>query len=145
MARLLVIASGERKGQISVARPDGHVWGAMEEKRQYQRKHGNVDRWPDTFVIVDLEGMTVEEATALADPVVTYRDGEIDSIDGRPKRIATIHHNSRGLVDFDSMAGTPERSDELTVDRRVRRQVADVRQYITERTELTELTELTSG
>jgi hypothetical protein len=128
-----VIADGIRKGQISVAKPDAHVFGAMEDKRQYQRKHGNVDKWPATFVIVDLVGMAIEEATALADPVVTYRDGEIDPIDGKPKQIATIHHNSKGLVDFEAMAGTSERSDELAADRTVARDVTEVRQYITER------------
>ncbi len=134
MARLLVMASGERKGQISVAKPDGHVWGAMEDKAQYQVKHGNVDGWPDTYVIVDLVGMTIEEATALADPVVTYKDGEIDPIDGLPKQIATIHHNSRGLVDFESMADTSEMNTELAVDSKVSRKVVEVLQYITERT-----------
>jgi hypothetical protein len=134
MARLLVLAKGRRKGQISVAKPDDHVWGAMEDKRQYQRKHGNTDNWPGTFVIVDLVGMSIEEATALADPVVTYKDGEIDPIDGKPKRIATIHHNSRGLVDFDAMTDTPERGDDLTANRTVSRDVSEVRQHITERT-----------
>lgn len=134
MARLLVIADGSRKGQISVAKPDGHVFGAMEDKGQYQRKHGNVDEWPGTFVIVDMVGMTIEEATELADPVITYKAGEIDPIDGKPKQIATIHYNSKGLVDFEAMAGTSERSDKLTVDRTVSREVTEVREYITERT-----------
>ena len=133
MARLLVIANGPRKGEISVAKPDGWVFGAMEEKLRYRLKHGNVDDWPDTFVIVDLAGLSIEEATALADPVITYADGPIDLADGLPEQIITIHHNSKGLIDFDAMANTGTRTTELADDRKIQRNVGEVREYITER------------
>ncbi|KKN70654.1 hypothetical protein LCGC14_0429270 [marine sediment metagenome] len=133
MARLLVFANGPDLGQISVAKPDGWVFGTMEDKAQYRLKHGNVDDWPDTFVIVDLEGLSIEEATALADPIVTYRDGPIDLADGLPKQIITIHHNSKGLIDFDAMVNTGTRIAELADDGKVQRNVGEVRAHIVER------------
>ena len=132
-SRLLVFANGPDKGQISVAKPDGWVFGAMEDKAQYRLKHGNVDDWPDTFVIVDLEGLSIEEATRLADPVVTHADGPIDLADGLPKRIPTVHYNSKGLIDFDAMANTGTRTTELADDRKIQRNVGEVRAHIVER------------
>ena len=133
MARLLVHANGERKGQIVVGVPNEWVFGAMEDKDQYRAKYGDSDGWPDTFVIVDLPDMSIEEAEELAAPVMTYKDGAIDPLDGLPKQILTIHYNSKGLVDFEAMADTSAKLTELSDDRKVSRNVEEVRQYITER------------
>lgn len=133
MARLLVRAKAPFVGDISVAVPDDHQFGAMEDIEQYRSENGD-DGWPGDFVVVDLLGMSIAEALDLAAPVVTTRDGPIDEITGLPKQIATIHHNSKGVIDFDAMANTDSRRNELATNRRVTRGVGEVRDHITERT-----------
>lgn len=134
MARLLVLAHGPRKGEISIAKRDGVPFGSMEDKAEHLRRYGNLDRWPDTFVIVSLLEMSIEEAEELASPVVTWKDGPIDPLDGLPKQIPTMHYNSKGLIDFEAMADTGKRMDDLTEDRKISRSVGEVREHITERT-----------
>lgn len=134
MACLLVVSNGPDKGNISAAKPDGFVFGAMEDKGQHLIKYGNLDKWSDNFVVVELTGMTIEEAEGLVAPVITYADGPIDKITGLPRQIPTYHYNSKGLINFEAMAHTPERVSELTKNRKIRRNVNAVRAQIVERT-----------
>ena len=133
MARLLIRAKAPHRGQISVAKPDGHVFGAMEDISQYAAKHGSRADWPGDFIVLDLVGMSVAEAERLAAPVVIRSDGPIDPITNLPSDVHAIPHNSKGLLDIDAMANTSARRDNLRDDFSLSRRENEVQANITER------------
>jgi len=134
MARFIVEAKGLEKGRVVSAFPNGHVFGSQEDIFEIEKKDGDRTKWAGTFVIVDIPDMLIEEAQALAAPVITYSDGPIDEITGLPTPIATIVYNSAGLFDFDKMAKTGPEKQKLTVDFRVELSRVDALPHITIRT-----------
>lgn len=136
MARLLVRTKGGVKGDITAVFPNDHVFGAMEDIVEHKKRYGNTDRWSSSFVIVDIPDMSIEEARLLKESVVTRKDGAIDEATGLPEDIFTIHYNSKGNIDYEAMADTPEKITTLQKDSRVIINKVDANSKIVERSAL---------
>ena len=133
MARLLVLQKQPGRGNISSAFVDGAPVGAMCSMDEYIEKFGGRDGWPEDFIIVDLIGMSDEEASDLQDPIVTHQLGPIDPTTGEPRVIDTIQFNSKGLILYNQMADTQERQDELDNNFRISRIYAEVATLVVRR------------
>lgn len=134
MARLLVRTKAGFKGDISTVKPNSHMFGAMEDIVEHKKKYGNTNKWSGNFVIVDIPDMLLEEAQLLREPVVTRIDGNIDEITGKPKDVWTIHYNSKGNIDYEAMADTPEKVTILNKDSKVTATKLESQSKIIERT-----------
>lgn len=53
---------GHRRGDPIAVMPNGHQWGAGEDKRAYQAKYGNTDGWGGMFVVVQITDLSVAKA-----------------------------------------------------------------------------------
>lgn len=136
MARLLVCVKGEKKGRPVVAFPDKHVFGRMEDFEEFTKSREAKD-WPGDFVIVDTD-MPLEEAQALCEEVVEYGEPvphENPAFEGETYTPATIKHNSRGLIDYESLERREPGSgrDTLNTIKKIARDAAAVRAATTER------------
>ena len=99
MARLLIIFSGDRQGELSGVFPDSHVFGRMEDYDAYVSAFGSDQGWRNTFVIVDVPGMTIEEARDLA-AVVADTTVVQDPDTGTMNEFQTIRFNCKGWADL---------------------------------------------
>lgn len=60
--------NGHRKGDPIAVMPNGHAWGAGEDKRAHLAKYGNLDDWQGLFVIVQITDLSVEKAETYLEP-----------------------------------------------------------------------------
>ena len=66
-------------------------------------------------------------------PVITQQAGPIDDLTGQATIVDTIHHNSKGLIDYNAMANTPPRRDDLNNNAHIKRTHGESLAHITER------------
>lgn len=65
-----------KQGDIIYVADDNHVWGTHEDKREWVKKYGTQEGWPGDYVIIKVNGVTVEKAKALM--AVSYRVATVD-------------------------------------------------------------------
>lgn len=119
MVRFLCIAKGVRKGEVSVAMPDGHVFGRMEDYDQYVAHFGSDKGWPDSFVIVDVPDMTVEEGETLSRPAVHFEPGN-DPLAPEAK-LEIIDHIHAAVIDFEPLERFTDSRETLVSHRKIAR------------------------
>ena len=59
---------GHRKGDPIAVMPNGHAWGAGEDKRAHLAKYGNTDNWQGLFVVVQITDLSVAKAETYLEP-----------------------------------------------------------------------------